>query len=390
MEAANHGAREAGALSIGLNIELPHEQEPNPFQDIELVFDHFFARKVMFIRYAIGFVVFPGGYGTLDELFEALNLIVTDKIHHFPVVLYGSRHWPPLVDWLRRVGRPARDAHRARARPAARRRSTGRRARDRRRGRAGQGRLAKARPARLGSFGACRPRGSTQHAAQLAARAERDLEALVAVSSPSGDVAGAEEAVAVASALVADVAERERPPCSSPDHAPDLELRVRGPGERRLAARGPPRHGRRARARMSRRSASGRRVLGSGTIDMKGGVALVARRCCARSPSARSSARRRCCSSTTRSGASARSRTARASPATTPACASRPASATRDGRRRGDRPAQGRGHDPRQRARAAPRTPARRPTRGSTRCSRWPRSRALAPRAARARPGPIG
>ena len=101
MEAANRGARDAGALSIGLNIVLPHEQAPNAFQDIELVFEHFFARKVMFVRYAIGFVVFPGGYGTLDELFEALNLIVTDKIHHFPVVLVGDAYWTPLVDWLR-------------------------------------------------------------------------------------------------------------------------------------------------------------------------------------------------------------------------------------------------------------------------------------------------
>jgi uncharacterized protein (TIGR00730 family) len=101
MEAANLGAREAGALSIGLNIDLPHEQEPNPYQDVELLFEHFFARKVMFVRYAIGFVVFPGGYGTLDELFEALNLIVTDKIHEFPVILYDSAQWEPLVDWLR-------------------------------------------------------------------------------------------------------------------------------------------------------------------------------------------------------------------------------------------------------------------------------------------------
>lgn len=101
MEAANRGAREAGALSIGLNIELPHEQAPNEYQDIELVFDHFFTRKVMFVRYAIGYVVFPGGYGTLDELFESLNLIVTDKIHHFPVVLVGRSYWSPLVDWLR-------------------------------------------------------------------------------------------------------------------------------------------------------------------------------------------------------------------------------------------------------------------------------------------------
>ncbi len=100
MEAGNRGARDAGALSIGLNIELPQEQEPNPFQDIELDFEHFFARKVMFVRYATGFVVFPGGYGTLDELFEALNLIVTDKIHHFPVILFDAAYWTPLVEWL--------------------------------------------------------------------------------------------------------------------------------------------------------------------------------------------------------------------------------------------------------------------------------------------------
>ena len=101
MEAANKGAREAGAPSIGLNIDLPHEQAPNPYQDRELLFEHFFARKVMFVRYAIGFVVFPGGYGTLDELFEAMNLIVTEKIHEFPVVLYGSDYWAPLIGWLR-------------------------------------------------------------------------------------------------------------------------------------------------------------------------------------------------------------------------------------------------------------------------------------------------
>ncbi len=101
MEAGNRGARDAGALSIGLNIELPEEQAPNPFQDIELDFEHFFARKVMFVRYATGFVVFPGGYGTLDELFEALNLIVTDKIHHFPVILFDAAYWTPLVEWLR-------------------------------------------------------------------------------------------------------------------------------------------------------------------------------------------------------------------------------------------------------------------------------------------------
>ncbi len=100
MEAGNRGARDAGAISVGLNIELPHEQEPNPYQDISLTFGHFFTRKVMFVRYAIGFVVFPGGFGTLDELFEALNLIITLKINHFPVVLVGSGHWSGLVDWM--------------------------------------------------------------------------------------------------------------------------------------------------------------------------------------------------------------------------------------------------------------------------------------------------
>jgi len=100
MEAGNRGARDAGAISVGLNIVLPHEQALNPYQDISLTFEHFFVRKVMFVRYATGFVVFPGGYGTLDELFEALNLIITSKIHHFPVVLAGSGHWSGLVDWM--------------------------------------------------------------------------------------------------------------------------------------------------------------------------------------------------------------------------------------------------------------------------------------------------
>jgi uncharacterized protein (TIGR00730 family) len=101
MEAANRGAREAGALSVGLNIELPFEQGPNPYQDIELSFHFFFARKVMFVRYASAFVVFPGGFGTLDELFEALVLIQTRKIRSFPVVLVGSDWWAGLVDWVR-------------------------------------------------------------------------------------------------------------------------------------------------------------------------------------------------------------------------------------------------------------------------------------------------
>ena len=101
MEAANRGARDAGALSIGCNIELPREQEPNRYLDIGLRFRHFFARKVMFVRYAAAFVIFPGGFGTLDELFEALTLIQTDTIRHFPVVLVGSAEWDGIVAWLR-------------------------------------------------------------------------------------------------------------------------------------------------------------------------------------------------------------------------------------------------------------------------------------------------
>jgi len=101
MEAANRGAREAGAASIGCNIELPQEQQPNPYLDICLRFRHFFARKVMFVRYATAFVVCPGGYGTLDELFEALTLIQTATIRHFPAILLGDGEWDGLIDWLR-------------------------------------------------------------------------------------------------------------------------------------------------------------------------------------------------------------------------------------------------------------------------------------------------
>jgi uncharacterized protein (TIGR00730 family) len=101
MEAANRGARDAGALSIGLNIELPFEQGLNPHCDIGLEFHYFFTRKIMFVRYASGFVVFPGGFGTLDETFEALTLIQTGKIRHFPVVMVGSDYWGGLVDWIR-------------------------------------------------------------------------------------------------------------------------------------------------------------------------------------------------------------------------------------------------------------------------------------------------
>ena len=93
MEAANRGAKDAGAPSIGLNIELPFEQGGNPYCDIALEFHYFFARKIMFVRYASGFVVFPGGFGTMDELFEALTLIQTGKITEFPVVLVGSAYW---------------------------------------------------------------------------------------------------------------------------------------------------------------------------------------------------------------------------------------------------------------------------------------------------------
>ncbi len=101
MEAANRGAQEAGVTSVGLNIELPHEQAPNPYQDISLTFHHFFTRKLMFVRYANAFVVMPGGFGTLDELFEALVLIQTDTIAHFPVVLVDSDFWSGLIDWVR-------------------------------------------------------------------------------------------------------------------------------------------------------------------------------------------------------------------------------------------------------------------------------------------------
>jgi uncharacterized protein (TIGR00730 family) len=100
MEAANKGARDAGALSIGLNIELPHEQRENGYIDLSLRFRHFFVRKVMFVRYASAFIAFPGGFGTLDELFEALTLVETQKIRHFPVVLAQSTYWDGLLGWM--------------------------------------------------------------------------------------------------------------------------------------------------------------------------------------------------------------------------------------------------------------------------------------------------
>ena len=101
MEAANRGARDVGALSVGCNIELPHEQQLNPYVDIGLRFRHFFARKIMFVRYASAFVIAPGGFGTLDELFEALTLIQTGTIRHFPVILLGDGDWDGLLRWLR-------------------------------------------------------------------------------------------------------------------------------------------------------------------------------------------------------------------------------------------------------------------------------------------------
>ncbi len=100
MEAANRGARDAGALSIGLGIELAHEQSLNPYVDLPLEFHYFFTRKVMFVRYASAFVVFPGGFGTMDELFEAATLVQTQKIRHFPIILVGTRYWRGLTDWL--------------------------------------------------------------------------------------------------------------------------------------------------------------------------------------------------------------------------------------------------------------------------------------------------
>lgn len=101
MEAANRGAAENNAISVGLNIELPHEQTPNEFQNLSLDFRYFFARKVIFVKYSMGYVCMPGGFGTLDEFFEALTLIQTNKIYKMPVVLFGVEFWSGLLDWMK-------------------------------------------------------------------------------------------------------------------------------------------------------------------------------------------------------------------------------------------------------------------------------------------------
>ena len=101
MEAGNRGAREAGATSVGLNIELPFEQHVNPYVDVEVDFRYFFVRKTMLVKYAQAFVIFPGGFGTMDELFEALTLIQTGKIRDFPIVLFGREYWGGLLEWVR-------------------------------------------------------------------------------------------------------------------------------------------------------------------------------------------------------------------------------------------------------------------------------------------------
>ena len=100
MEAANRGAFEAGGLSVGCNIELPFEQGANPYLTRSVTFRYFFVRKMMFVKYSLGFIIFPGGFGTLDELFEALTLIQTRKIRDFPVILFGSDYWKGLMDWI--------------------------------------------------------------------------------------------------------------------------------------------------------------------------------------------------------------------------------------------------------------------------------------------------
>lgn len=102
MEAANKGAAEAGGVSVGMNIHLPFEQKPNPYANVQIEFKYFFIRKVMFVKYAMAYIVMPGGFGTLDELFEAVTLIQTHRIKPFPVILMGSDYWSGLVQWIKK------------------------------------------------------------------------------------------------------------------------------------------------------------------------------------------------------------------------------------------------------------------------------------------------
>jgi len=103
MEAANKGASEAGGKSVGMNIRLPFEQKPNPYANIHLDYKYFFIRKVMFVKYAVAYVILPGGFGTMDELFEALTLIQTKRIKSFPLILMGSEYWQGLSDWVKKI-----------------------------------------------------------------------------------------------------------------------------------------------------------------------------------------------------------------------------------------------------------------------------------------------
>ncbi|MCK4863901.1 MAG: TIGR00730 family Rossman fold protein [Gammaproteobacteria bacterium] len=103
MEAANKGADEADQVSVGLNIDLPHEQQKNPYQNLSLNFRYFFARKVMFVKHSMGYVCMPGGFGTMDEFFEALTLMQTNRIYHMPLILFGTEFWQGLIDWMKQT-----------------------------------------------------------------------------------------------------------------------------------------------------------------------------------------------------------------------------------------------------------------------------------------------
>lgn len=103
MEAANKGAAEAGGQSVGMNIKLPFEQKPNPYANLQIDYKYFFIRKVMFVKYAVAYIIMPGGYGTMDEFFEALTLIQTKRVKSFPVIVMGREYWQGLLDWLKSV-----------------------------------------------------------------------------------------------------------------------------------------------------------------------------------------------------------------------------------------------------------------------------------------------